>query len=163
VASLKATFMQQSASIALIAAVQAADGAAAEVHGPEGTPASSEPEPHPTAVAASSAAVAEGEDLSDVDPGTSLTHGPVTLGTFKRLLGLLRGQQQAMAVLPAQADVGSIRVDARRLQAALLPWPERRMKELAEMLPQLAGGEGPARPVRCGGEQLAAQLQCSTA
>lgn len=89
------------------------------------------------AAAASTAArgVTEGSEAAAV-----LGSGPVTLDTFRKLLGLLTNQREEIDALLPHCDIGSVRVDAVQLRAALLPWPERRMGEMREMLPRLAGG-----------------------
>lgn len=82
-------------------------------------------------------------------PCGGLGAGPVTLETFGKLLALLSGQLRDMEALPPARDIGAVRVDAQQLRAALLPWPERRLREMREMLPSLAGGAFAARQPEC--------------
>jgi hypothetical protein len=153
VAGLRAAFLQHSASATLAAAE---DGAPQDASSASAPAAALPAEPSLTAPAAQAAAGREAA------AGVAKDGAPVTLESFRRLLVMLAKQKNEMEALAAHCDVGSVRVDAGRLKAALLPWPELRAEELRRMLPRLAGGErrlglcsnvclqpASALPVRC--------------
>lgn len=71
---------------------------------------------------------------------TQVTEGPVTLDTFRQLMSLLAKQRAEIEALQPFADVDTIRVDVKRLQRALLPWPSSRLDEMHRLLPHLAAG-----------------------
>jgi len=152
VEELKSAFIKQSASAALSAvpgesAVE--DTASATDLTADSTAAATAPQAELSLApagagglaspATATAAVSGGQQLP-ADASDGLEAGPVTLEIFQKLLLLLTSQTKEMEALAAHCDVGSVRVDASRLKAALLPWPERRLRELREMLPSLAGG-----------------------
>ncbi len=144
VEGLKASFVRHSAAAALARAA-AEEGGNSTDAGDSAAAARSAP----VAAELSVERFAAGDSSNRQPPVTSEDTGaaapaepaPVTLESFQKLLVSLSDQIESMRALPAFSDVGAVRVDAARLKAALLPWPERQLGELREMLPQLASGE----------------------
>lgn len=70
----------------------------------------------------------------------SWTDGYVTLATFKQLLDRLLQQKADIEDLLPASSIDIMKLNVAGLNQSLLPWPQKRLAELHQVLPVLAAG-----------------------